>query len=316
MVKVYTVKLTKTNFYGRILAEREIAIALLFMTLMMKKYLCRLSQLRGISVYVNPMFLFMNTMGDNFNCADVLVRLLAIDCYYGKNKNGFDIYNEMQMKRVLKNPNVPNDRAYNQERFIELIKSFENNKFDDNYPIQINKEVEVLDGVHRLALSLYHHIDRVPVYFSESRLDRKVDYSLEWFKSEDMEKYIPDIIKKYEELMAESKEEYIVLFNVNDSEYMNIKKRLLNNKNIRVKSCLFLDDKDITKFGDINIKNNDGKIYGFYIECDYKIRPLDIINEKSCVIYEEFSDVNSDYIVVTSDEDINKILKLGEECNE
>ena len=75
----------------------------------MKNDLCKLSNFNDIQIIVKPLFLFVNSMRDNYNCADILVRLLAIDCYYGKNNDGFKIYNEMQYKRVIKNPNVPNE---------------------------------------------------------------------------------------------------------------------------------------------------------------------------------------------------------------
>lgn len=68
----------------------------------MLKYLCNLSNINDINLSVKPIFLLINSMNDNYNCSDVLVRLLAIDCYYGKNNYGFKIYNEMQKKKSIK----------------------------------------------------------------------------------------------------------------------------------------------------------------------------------------------------------------------
>ena len=281
----------------------------------MKNDLCKLSNFNDIQIIVKPLFLFVNSMRDNYNCADILVRLLAIDCYYGKNNDGFKIYNEMQYKRVIKNPNVPNERAYNEKHFIELIKSFEKNKFDFQYPLQVNRDIEILDGAHRLALALYNHIDYVPIYFSDCRLDRKIDYSLEWFKKERMERYIPKIIEKYNDLVKEYEEDYILIIDIGDLEYNKIKSNLLNNFEIRLKYEYVLDVKSINKsqaLKKIWNKCVNESLHVFYIKNNYKIRFVDIIDDKTNIISKELELYNIPYKIIKNKKEIEYLLKIGE----
>lgn len=281
----------------------------------MENELCRLSNFNDIKIIVKPIFLFVNSMQENYNCADILVRLLAIDCYYGKNSDGFTIYNEMQYKRVIKNPNVPNEKAYNEKNFIELIKSFENNKFDFQYPLQVNKDIEILDGAHRLALALYHHIDYVPIYFSECRLDRKIDYSLEWFKKEGMEKYIPQIIEKYNNLIKEYEEDYILIIDIEDFKYNKIKSDLLNNLDASIKYEYVWDKKCFNKSQSLkNIweKSVIEKLHVLYIKNNYKIGFVDIVNDKTNIISKELESYNISYKIIKNRKDIEYILKIGE----
>lgn len=285
----------------------------------MENDLCRLSDFNDIQIIVKPIFLFVNSMKDNYNCADILVRLLAIDCYYGKNSDGFKIYNEMQYKRVIKNPNVPNERAYNEKHFIELIKSFEKSKFNFQYPLQVNRDIEILDGAHRLALALYHHIDYVPIYFSDCRLNRKIDYSLEWFKKEGMEKYIPQIVEKYNNLIKEYQEDYILIIDIGDLKYNQIKSNLLNNFEVRIKYEYVFDIKSFNKNHTLkNIWNKcvSEKLHVLYIKTNYKIRFVDIINDKTNIISKELESYNISYKIIKNKKDIEYILKIGEDFYE
>lgn len=283
----------------------------------MLEYLCNISNRNDINLSVKPIFLLVNSMHDNYNCSDVLVRLLAIDCYYGKNDYGFKIYNEMQEKRVLKNPNVPNERAYNQKRFEELIRSFEMNGFKNEYPLQVNKELEFLDGSHRLALSLYYHIETVPIYFSESRLNRKVDYSLEWFKSEGMGQYETIILDKYKNILDEYKENFLVVVNGNLKEIEFYEEKFLLNDEVMIQNIIKLNvdklkllNKQYDFLGDTDFDINK-EVYGFEVKVNYKIRAVEVVNDKRKVVYNEFISNDIPCVVLSKKEIINQILKIG-----
>ncbi len=167
----------------------------------MNNDLLSLFKIPNINVKLDTFWFFKHCMKDNFFNAHILVRLLAIDCYYGKNDFGFDWYNEMQQKRVKDNPLVPKHMANHEKEFRKLIKSFESKGYIDDYPIVVNKDLLFIDGAHRLALALYFGIKEIPItvdekyYFIDSR-----DYSFEWFKKHDMVYVIPEALEKYREI--------------------------------------------------------------------------------------------------------------------
>ena len=149
----------------------------------------------------NTFWFFKHCMKDNYFNAHIMIRMLAIDCYYGKNDFGWDWYNEMQIKRVKDNPLIPKHMAYHEEEFKELIKSFEVDGFNQSYPIVVNKEMLFIDGAHRLALALYFGIERIPItvdkdyYYIDSR-----DYSFDWFDNHEMGYVQQKALEKYDEI--------------------------------------------------------------------------------------------------------------------
>lgn len=149
---------------------------------------------------VSSYWLFNHSMKNNLNRADILVRMLAIDNFYKKNANGFKLYNIMQQARCAQNNKIPQCQANNQEAFIQLIKSFENG-FDINYPIIVNRNFELLDGSHRLALSLYKHIKDIPILRWDTVFT--VNYSLNWFKENGLAYFEPYILQKYKSVLLE-----------------------------------------------------------------------------------------------------------------
>lgn len=144
--------------------------------------LCELSNVDGTIIYMPTYYLYKKTMKDNLNCCDIWVRFLAIDNYYGINEDGFKVYNDVQHYRVSTKKIIPRHQYDNEDTFRKLIKSFEDNGFDPNYPLCLNKDFMVIDGAHRLALSLYLGIDKVPVVFKEKYYDVDFDYSLQWMR--------------------------------------------------------------------------------------------------------------------------------------
>lgn len=167
----------------------------------MEKELLKLFEMPTIKVKVNPYWLLKHNLKDNFFNAHIMVRMLAIDCYYNKNDMGWTWYNEMQEKRVADNKLIPKHMAYHKEEFKELIKSIEENGYNDECPIILNKDLFIVDGAHRLATALYFNLKEVTIeinqksYSAESR-----DYSFEWFKNHNMAFVEEPAMKKYYEI--------------------------------------------------------------------------------------------------------------------
>ena len=111
----------------------------------------------------------------HFNRYDVIVRLLAIEQYYGKNNNGFDLYVKMQNNRIC-------DDSYGRislQRFIKLIQSYEKNGYDDNSELIVDDKLQLLDGSHRLALAVYFGITQLRVRIVSGE---DIDYGKGWFQ--------------------------------------------------------------------------------------------------------------------------------------
>lgn len=143
--------------------------------------------------------LFFSQNNDNlsFNRYDTIVRLLAIENYYGLNDYGWALYEKMQNKRVQ------NGYATEaKERFIKLIKSWEQNGYDANSCIEVNKDIKLLDGSHRLAMALYHKQEEVSL-----RIDSDAStpqYGIDWFFEEDFNlTEIKQITERYENIKKE-----------------------------------------------------------------------------------------------------------------
>lgn len=126
---------------------------------------------------------------------DIVVRYLAIENYYGKNDNGFDLYYKMQEKRVGK--------GYGEKavpRFHELIASYESNGYDKTSAIVLDRNLGLIDGSHRIALGLYYGVKNISAL--EIDYDVPVDYSIDWFIQEGFsEQEIEQIVNKANELL-------------------------------------------------------------------------------------------------------------------
>lgn len=106
--------------------------------------------LLGTPAYSNvkvPIFKIWNAVRDDYSIA---IRYLAIDHYYGKNSNGYEIY-----KRFLSlfiNEKTAERRL---TQFISLIKNWEQNGYDVNKCVSIFQDYRILDGMHRIAVASY-----------------------------------------------------------------------------------------------------------------------------------------------------------------
>ena len=92
---------------------------------------------------------------NNFRRLDVIIHYMAIEDYYGKNENGWELYSKYER---TSGRNADKSKA----KFINLIKSFEERGCQtEKYPLKISLEIKnlkllhVRDGAHRLACSIY-----------------------------------------------------------------------------------------------------------------------------------------------------------------
>ena len=126
---------------------------------------------------------------------------MAIEDYYGKNDSGFNNYHIVQKKRLSEMTKEIKELSYSEEEFISLIQSFEKNGFDDNYPILLNKNFELVDGGHRLACCLYFGIDKIKVSTNEKVFNLAMrDYSFKWFQDNNLS-WLISIIKEKQEVV-------------------------------------------------------------------------------------------------------------------
>lgn len=90
---------------------------------------------------------------------DIAVRLLAIENYFGKNSYGFDLYEKMRNRQVCDDT----CEKMSVQRFTQLIKSYEKGEYDENSELITDEELQVIDGLHRLALAIYFEVSRLKV---------------------------------------------------------------------------------------------------------------------------------------------------------
>lgn len=94
---------------------------------------------------------FQQNKASGFNRYDMIVRLLAVEDYFGKNNYGFRLYKKMQAARIS-----PEWVEPSVERFKALIESYEKNGYDEQSEIIIDQNLNLLDGSHRMALAMYY----------------------------------------------------------------------------------------------------------------------------------------------------------------
>ena len=58
--------------------------------------LIELSENSNFKIMCNTMWLLKRSMSDNMNASDIMIKMLAIDNYFGKNDYGMRLYCKMQ----------------------------------------------------------------------------------------------------------------------------------------------------------------------------------------------------------------------------
>ncbi len=131
----------------------------------------------------------------SFNRYDMIVRLLAVENYYGLNDFGWKLYEKMQEKRK--------GQGYSKkakEKFVDLIKSWEEKGYDDQSYLLVNGDIKLIDGSHRLALALYYNVKSLSLIVDKN--GRTPLYGIDWFYENDFSLDEINLIKdRYEKLL-------------------------------------------------------------------------------------------------------------------
>ena len=157
---------------------------------------------KHISVPVSEMF-FQHNGQQDFLRYDMIVRLLAVECYFGKNDYGLDFYKRMQIGRTGKEWA---EKAVS--IFENLIRSFDKNGYDESSEILLDKNLHLIDGSHRMALAMYYNIPTIRAKVINVQQD--VFYSIEWFGVNGFSVEECRILKdKYKELHAKYMQPFV-----------------------------------------------------------------------------------------------------------
>ncbi len=128
---------------------------------------------KHIKCEVRELFFQHNSERD-FLRYDMIVRLLAVEDYFNKNNFGFDFYKRMQANRVSKEWV---DESV--ERFKNLIDSYQKDGYDETSEIELDNNLNLIDGSHRMALALYNEEGFISCKVRPFKLE--VNYGIEWF---------------------------------------------------------------------------------------------------------------------------------------
>lgn len=197
-------------------------------------FLRDLSSIPDIDITIPTNWLLINSMSNNMNISDVMIRYLVVKEFYAssncsekellynqKGNMSYDVikelgfpmmalYYKMQSKRAeyvkkITTINVE-DSVYN---FIDLIEKVDKYGFDIKYPLEINQDFCLLDGAHRLALALYHKVPKIKIFFNDG-LNFTPNYSLQWFKDMNMLEYVDIIVDTYKSILEKSSNVYVI----------------------------------------------------------------------------------------------------------
>jgi len=172
----------------------------------------------GFQMIPTSSLLAKQMVDHTFNRYDIIVRFMAIDSFLNAKNEGINLYERMQKKRggsAYKNP---------WKVFQELITSFNKKGVDSNFPLLVNKDLQIVDGAHRLACALYFNEPFIAI-----KIDKKLNYSpygINWFKSNDFSTEELDLILQKKQRILISNHLYfeIVLW----PPYINILMKLRN----------------------------------------------------------------------------------------
>lgn len=110
---------------------------------------------------------------DIYNAVDIIVKLLAIENYYGLNDYGFKLYQKMQKNRIGENWN---------DRFIDLIRNVDKYGLKNDSTLETDIKYSIHDGAHRVALALFHEINDLNVKVYDVDISRR-KYGIDWFST-------------------------------------------------------------------------------------------------------------------------------------
>lgn len=150
---------------------------------------------RKTTIEVGELF-FQHNGESDFMRYDMIVRLLAVENYFGENDFGFDLYRRMQGARINKNWVEPAVK-----RFRMLIQSYEKNGYDEKSSIILDQDLHLVDGSHRMAMAMYYGIQNITVSVRPKKYN--IFYGIEWFHVNGFsDKECEILTDKYHELKA------------------------------------------------------------------------------------------------------------------
>ncbi len=157
-----------------------------------------------IKVHVPTLWLLNNCMRDDYYNAHIILKYKVVENYFnGDLKDWWDIYNDMQFKRVSQKSIIDRAMADHEDEFRKLIKSMQENGYDGNFPIIVNRYLRSVDGSHRLAVALYLKIPYVPIKCVKEVYDIDPEYSLRWFLENGFKEQEETIVKTYKKINNE-----------------------------------------------------------------------------------------------------------------
>ena len=165
-----------------------------FMERKFERVLIKTKHYRTVEVSISDILLKLTNHGELLRC-DIIVRYLAIENYYGINTYGFELYRKMQEARK--------GIGYGEkaiDQFKRLIESYDKNGYQKDSGIFLDKNLGLIDGSHRIAMALYHHIPNITAFIVKT--NHPVDYSIDWFIQHGFSSTeVNYIINKYKELL-------------------------------------------------------------------------------------------------------------------
>ncbi len=151
------------------------------------------AQTKHLALSVPELFMHEHN-GKVFNRYDMIVRLLAIECENRQNNYGWDMYRKMQCARI--------DEDWvdlSVDRFKNLIHSYNENGYDAKSEIELDCNLHLIDGSHRMAMALYHGINTINVKIRP--YEDKTFYGIEFFYVNGFTKEeIGHIIDRYKQI--------------------------------------------------------------------------------------------------------------------
>jgi hypothetical protein len=172
-------------FFGKIANQKYKIYRLIKIVIKTMYRICRYSYRKIIGslltkhIQLDTRELFYQENRNGFNRYDIIIRYLAIENYYEKNNFGFKLYEKMQDARG-------NKKGYGIEslvRFKELVKSYERSGYKKTSEIELNKDLCLHDGSHRMALALYNKLEKISCKIRPYSIP--VEYGIDWFLEND-----------------------------------------------------------------------------------------------------------------------------------
>lgn len=126
-----------------------------------------------------------------YNRMDMIVRLMCIEEYEKtKHTKGYwwKFYKKMQQIRIRKIATVNKSKFYpgfpkrRIKDFVATIESFREKGYDlSQKSIRCDKNLELANGSHRLALCIHFGIPEIPIKWPSDSTTPRRGYSLKWF---------------------------------------------------------------------------------------------------------------------------------------